>query len=117
MILITNSGFSLADKLPGAAGIPIGTSVSRIRTELIFRQCWNLITLGAVAPGISVAANAMAVSGPATRSPPPEPAPAGSADSANAYGQSSPATRTRGLRSRALSFIVRQLLGLVPSVQ
>jgi hypothetical protein len=42
--------------------MPIGTSVSRIRTELIFRQCWNLITLGCRA-GISVAANAMAVSG------------------------------------------------------
>ena len=40
----------------------MGTSVLQIRIELIFRQCWNLITLGCRA-GISVAANAMAVSG------------------------------------------------------
>src|ERR1700678_3500306 len=44
MTLIINSGFSFGQQLPRAGGRPIGASVSRIRTELIFRQCWNLIT-------------------------------------------------------------------------
>jgi hypothetical protein len=34
-------------QLPGDVGMPVGTTVFRIRTELIFRQCWNPITLRA----------------------------------------------------------------------
>ena len=33
-------------QLPGAVGMPIGTSVSRIGTELIFRRCWIMNTAG-----------------------------------------------------------------------
>jgi hypothetical protein len=31
-------------QLPGVVRMPIGAKVSRIRTEQIFRKCWNLIT-------------------------------------------------------------------------
>jgi hypothetical protein len=49
MILITTPGFddltpSIAKQLPGVVRMAMGTSVFRIRIELIFRRCWNLIT-------------------------------------------------------------------------
>ena len=48
MILITTPGFgdltSLNEQLPEAVRMAVGATVSRIRIELIFRRCWNLIT-------------------------------------------------------------------------
>jgi len=41
--------------------MPIGAKVSRIRTEQIFRECWNLITPGCPAPGLAAAGLAHAL--------------------------------------------------------
>jgi len=48
MILITAPGFddltSLNEQLPEVVRMAMGATVSRIRIELIFGRCWNLIT-------------------------------------------------------------------------
>src|SRR5882724_6173923 len=48
MILITAPFFgdltSLNEQLPEVVRMAMGATVSRIRIELIFRRCWNLIT-------------------------------------------------------------------------
>src|SRR5258708_23142344 len=49
MTLITIPGFgdltpSIAKQLPKVVRMAMGTTVFRIRIELIFRRCWNLIT-------------------------------------------------------------------------
>src|SRR5258705_10859256 len=48
MILIPAPGFgdltALNEQLPEAVRMALGATVSRIRIELIFRGCWNLIT-------------------------------------------------------------------------
>src|SRR6267142_4237244 len=48
MILITAPVFgdltSLNEQLPEVVRMAMGATVSRIRIELIFRRCWNLIT-------------------------------------------------------------------------
>ncbi len=48
MILITTPVFgdltSLNEQLPEAVRMAMGATVSRIRIELIFHRCWNLIT-------------------------------------------------------------------------
>ena len=62
-----NYGFSvirLTKQLPEAVRMAMGTSVFRIRIELIFRRCWNLIT-----PWRSAAARSCHIKPPA-RAPP-----------------------------------------------
>ena len=44
MMLMTDSLFFFREQLRGAVGMPIGATVFRIRTVLIFIECWNLIT-------------------------------------------------------------------------
>jgi hypothetical protein len=48
-MLITTPGFSdlapsIAKQLPKVVRMGMGTTVFRIRIEVIFRRCWNLIT-------------------------------------------------------------------------
>ena len=44
LTLMTDSRFFFRRQLRGAVGMPIGATVFRIRTVLIFIECWNLIT-------------------------------------------------------------------------
>jgi hypothetical protein len=52
-----NSGFSvtpsIAKQLPGPVRMAMGTSVFRIRIELIFRRCWNPVTPWRSAGGVA----------------------------------------------------------------
>src|ERR1700722_18964456 len=46
MTLMTDSRLFFRRQLRGVVGMPIGATVFRLRTELIFIECWNLITPG-----------------------------------------------------------------------
>jgi hypothetical protein len=52
---MTDSLFFFRRQLRGAVGMPIGATVFRIRTELIFIECWNLITPDGEADGSVIA--------------------------------------------------------------
>ena len=58
MMLTTTPGFgdltsSIAKQLPKVVGVAMGTTVFRIRMELIFHRCCNLVTPSRSCSGLS----------------------------------------------------------------